>query len=168
MLEASALSYMISSGQHETEFLSAIIEKLSDMKYPHDIEEGFDRAKKYAQKVSNAVKSIEDRISIGNHLAYLESNVELSSSLIVNFVLGLSGKSVALVYRFKADINSYIISIRGSKECMVHLGRAVNVISSDLGGSGGGHDRACGAVIPKERMKKFIEKLDAVISNNKN
>ena len=168
MLEASALSYMISSGQHETEFLSAIIEKLSDMKYPHDIEEGFDRAKKYAQKVSNAVKSIEDRISIGNHLAYLESNVELSSSLIVNFVLGLSGKTVALVYRFKADINSYIISIRGSKECMVHLGRAVNAISSDLGGSGGGHDRACGAVIPKERMKKFIEKLDAVISNNKN
>ena len=138
------------------------------MKYPHDIEEGFDRAKKYAQKVSNAVKSIEDRISIGNQLAYLESNVELSSSLIVNFVLGLSGKSVALVYRFKADINSYIISIRGSKECKVHLGRAVNVISSDLGGSGGGHDRACGAVIPKERMKKFIEKLDAVISNNKN
>ena len=37
-----------------------------------------------------------------------------------------------------------------------------------LGGSGGGHDRACGAVIPKERMNKFIEKLDAVISNNKN
>jgi RecJ-like exonuclease len=51
---------------------------------------------------------------------------------------------------------------------MVHLGRAVNSISSDLGGSGGGHDRACGAVIPKERMKTFIEKLDAVISNNKN
>jgi RecJ-like exonuclease len=76
---------------------------------------------------------------------------------------------VALVYRFKADINSYIISIRGSKECKIHLGRAVNVISSDLGGSGGGHDRACGAVIPKERMKTFIEKLDAaVISNNKN
>src|SRR6476659_9888932 len=108
MLEASALTYMISSGQHETEFLSAIIEKLSDMKYPHDIEEGFDRAKNY-----------------------------------------------------------YIISIRGSKECTIHLGRAVNAISSDLAGSGGGHDRACGAVIPKDRMKKFIEKLDEAISNKK-
>jgi len=167
MLEASALSYMISSGQHETEFLSAIIEKLSDMKYPHDIQEGFDRAKNYAQKVSNAVRSIEDSISMGNNLAYLDSNVELSSSLIVNFVLGLSGKMVALVYRFKVDINSYIISIRGSKECTIHLGRAVNAISSDLGGSGGGHDRACGAVIPKDRMKKFIEKLDEAISNKK-
>ncbi|MDQ5870464.1 MAG: DHHA1 domain-containing protein [Thermoproteota archaeon] len=167
MLEASALSYMISSGQHETEFLSTIIDKLSDMKYPHDVDGGFNRAEKYAQKVSNAVKSIENCISIGNNFAYLESNAELSSSLIVNFVLGLSEKTVALVYRFKADINSYIISVRGSKDCMVHLGRAVNAISSDLGGSGGGHDRACGAVIPKERMKTFLEKLDAVISNNK-
>ncbi len=164
MLEASALSYMISSAQHETEFLSTIVDKLSDMKYPHDIDGGFNRAERYAQKVANAVKSIEGSISVGNSLAHLESNSELSSSLIVNFVLGMSQKTVALVYRLKTDINSYIISIRGSKDCMVHLGRAVNALSSDLGGSGGGHDRACGAVIPKEMMKTFIEGLDSVIS----
>jgi RecJ-like exonuclease len=29
-----------------------------------------------------------------------------------------------------------------------------------LGGSGGGHDKACGAVIPKDSFNTFVELLD--------
>jgi single-stranded-DNA-specific exonuclease len=168
MLEASALSYMISSAQHEIEFLVTLIDRLSNMKYPHEIEGGFIRAERYAQKVTSAVESLKDSISIGNNIAYVESNADLSSSMVVNFILGLSGKPVALVYKFKMDINSYIISIRGSKDCKLHLGRAVNGLSSKLGGSGGGHDKACGAVIPKQMLEVFIHELDAAITEGKN
>ena len=99
-----------------------------------------------------------------DNIAYAPSAVELSSSMVVNFVLGSSGKPVAMVYKLKDDIKSYVLSIRASADCKVHLGRLTNEIASELGGSGGGHDRACGAVIPKANLQKFIETLNKKIS----
>jgi single-stranded-DNA-specific exonuclease len=141
MLESTTLSYMISASQHSDEFLVKIVDTLARMKYPHDIPDGFEMAEKYAKKVANAV--------------------ELSSSMVVNFVLGSSGKPAAMVYKLKEDIKSYVVSIRGSADCKVHLGRIVNEVASALGGSGGGHDRACGAVIPKDKLQEFIKILDS-------
>jgi RecJ-like exonuclease len=46
----------------------------------------------------------------------------------------------------------------------VHLGRLVNDIASEIGGSGGGHDKACGAVIPKEKIEEFIRLLNRGIA----
>jgi single-stranded-DNA-specific exonuclease len=160
MLEATALSYMISSSQHDNDFLMTIVDDLSQKKYPHDIEGGFLRAEKHARKVLSVVKSIENSIVLNKNLAYVQINSELPSSMVVNFVLGTSGKPVALVYKTKEEINSCIISIRGSNECKVHLGRIVNSLSSALSGSGGGHAKASGAVIPKDKFSEFIRQLD--------
>lgn len=164
MLESTALSYMISASQHDDDFLVKIVDTLAKMKHPHDIKGGFEMAEKYAKKVANAVQTIQDSVVKLENLAHAPSTVELSSSMVVNFVLGSSGKPAAMVYKFKDDIKSYVVSIRGSANCKVHLGRLVNEIASELGGSGGGHDRACGAVIPKERLGDFIKTLDSRIS----
>jgi RecJ-like exonuclease len=163
MLESTALSYMISASQHEDDFLVKIVDTLAKMKYPHDVKGGFETAEKYAKKVANAVQSIQDSVVKLDNIAYASSTVELSSSMVVNFVLGSSGKPAAMVYKFKDDINSYVVSIRGSAGCKVHLGRLTNEIASELRGSGGGHDRACGAVIPKDRLQEFIKALDSRI-----
>ena len=167
MLESTALSYMISSSQHDDPFLLKIVDTLAKMKYPHDIKGGFDIAEKYAKKVANAVESIKESVVILDNLAYAPSAVELSSSMVVNFVLGSFGKPAAIVYKLKDDVKSYVLSIRGSVDCKVHLGRLTNDIASDLGGSGGGHDRACGALIPKANLQKFIETLNTKISYDK-
>lgn len=164
MLESTALSYMISANQHDDAFLIKIVETLSKMKYPHDIKGGFEIAEKFAKKVANAVESIQESIVKLDNIAYAPSAVELSSSMVVNFVLGSSGKPVAMVYKLKDDIKSYVLSIRASADCRVHLGRLTNEFASELGGSGGGHDRACGAVIPKANLQKFIETLNKKIS----
>ena len=166
MLESTALSYMISSNQHDDPFLIKMVETLAKMKYPHDIKGGFEMAEKFAKKVANAVESIQESIVKLDNIAYAPSAVELSSSMVVNFVLGSSGKPAALVYKLKEDIKSYVVSIRGSADCKVHLGRLTNDIASELGGSGGGHDRACGAVIPKSNLQKFIEILNTRISDD--
>jgi single-stranded-DNA-specific exonuclease len=168
MLESTALSYMISSNQHDDPFLIKMVETLAKMKYPHDIKGGFDMAEKYAKKVANAVETIQESIVKLGNIAYAPSTVELSSSMVVNFVLGSSGKPAAMVYKLKDDIKSYVVSIRGSANCKVHLGRLTNDIASELGGSGGGHDRACGAVIPKANLQKFIEILNSKISDDIN
>lgn len=164
MLESTALSYMISANQHDDAFLIKIVETLSKMKYPHDIKGGFEIAEKFAKKVANAVESIQESVVKFDNIAYAPSVVELSSSMVVNFVLGSSGKPVAMVYKLKDDIKSYVLSIRASADCKVHLGRLTNELASELGGSGGGHDRACGAVIPKANLQKFIETLNKKIS----
>jgi single-stranded DNA-specific DHH superfamily exonuclease len=166
MLQSTALSYMISSNQHDDPFLIKMVETLAKMKYPHDIKGGFEMAEKFAKKVANAVESIQESIVNLDNIAYAPSAVELSSSMVVNFVLGSSGKPAAMVYKLKDDIKSYVVSIRGSADCKVHLGRLTNDIASELGGSGGGHDRACGAVIPKSNLQKFIEILDRKISDD--
>ncbi|HEV8404455.1 MAG TPA: DHH family phosphoesterase [Nitrososphaera sp.] len=163
MLESTALSYMISASQHDDDFLLKIVDTLAKMKYPHDIKGGFDSAEKYAKKVANAIDSIQESVVKLENIAHTPSTIELSSSMVVNFVLGSSGKPAAMVYKFKDDIKSYVVSIRGSSGCKVHLGRLTNEIASELGGSGGGHDKACGAVIPKDRLEEFIKVLDSRI-----
>ena len=164
MLESTALSYMISATQHDENFLGKTVDTLAKMKYPHDIKGGFDIAEKYAKKIGNAVESIQKSVVKLDNLAYTPSTVELSSSMVVNFVLGASGKPAAMVYKLKDDIDSYVVSIRGSANCNEHLGRLTNEIASELGGSGGGHARACGAVIPKDKLQEFIKALDSRIS----
>jgi RecJ-like exonuclease len=164
MLESTALSYMISANQHNDQFLLKIVDTLAKMKYPHDIKGGFGIAEKYAKKVSKAAEAIRESIVKLQNLAHAPSAVDLSSSMVVNFVLGASVKPVAMVYKLKQDINCYVISIRGSAECKIHLGRLVNDIASGLGGSGGGHDKACGAVIPGDKLEEFIITMDKSLS----
>jgi oligoribonuclease NrnB/cAMP/cGMP phosphodiesterase (DHH superfamily) len=161
MLEATSLSYMISASQKDEDFLVRIVETLAKGKYPHDVKGGFELAERYAKKVANAVEAIRSGIVHLDNLAHAPSTVELSSSMVVNFVLGSSGKPAAMVYKLKEDIGSYVVSIRGSKNCKVHLGRLVNDIANNLGGSGGGHDKACGAVIPKDKLNEFVKTLDS-------
>ena len=41
--------------------------------------------------------------------------------------------------------------------------KIVNLLATSLGGSGGGHDKACGAVVPKPKIKQFITELNKQI-----
>lgn len=159
MLESTALPYIISSNQGNDDYLRELVHTLSK-KYPHDIENGFYVAQNYVTKLTDAAQSLGNSISINDNIAYAKNNVELFSNTLVNFILGNTQKPVAMIYKLNKEINSYFISIRGSKNCKCHLGRVVNNISSDLGGSGGGHVKACGAVIPTERLDEFIDTLN--------
>ncbi len=55
------------------------------------------------------------------------------------------------------------VSVRGSKQCKIHLGKLVNKITTEIGGSGGGHDKACGASIPKAKISKFINAINSAL-----
>ena len=93
------------------------------------------------------------------NLGYMEIT-NSGASGAVNFVLGLSGKDVGIAYKERVDHGIYAVSVRGSKSCKVHLGKLTNVLATELGGSGGGHDKACGAVIPKTKIKTFVKEFN--------
>ena len=92
--------------------------------------------------------------------------LDSGASGAVNFVLGLSGKNVGVAYKERVDNGIYAVSVRGSRSCKVHLGRLVSSVADELGGSGGGHDKACGAIIPKNKMKKFLQKINSQLRNS--
>jgi single-stranded-DNA-specific exonuclease len=164
MLESCFLSYIISSSQRNINFLKYVSTSISVFKLPHELKNGFDLVKQFSDKISNALNIIEAKIIKLNNIAYLQHDMELASSMIVNFVLGLSGKQVGIAFKLKENINSYALSIRGSKDCTFHLGKLVNDLTSTLNGSGGGHDKACGALIPRENLELFLNKFDELIT----
>ncbi|MGD9674585.1 MAG: DHHA1 domain-containing protein [Candidatus Nitrosocosmicus sp.] len=163
MLEACYLSYIISASQRDIDFLKLISKEISKGKMPHELKNSCNLVRQFSGKVANAISLIEKQSIHLNNISYFEHDLDLSSSMIVNFVLGLSGKKVGIAFKMKSTINSYILSIRGSKDCQIHLGKLVNNLSMDFGGSGGGHDKACGAVIPTEGFHKFLQRLDESI-----
>ena len=163
MLESCFLSYIISASQKNIDFLKYVSKSISVFKLPHEIQNGFFLVKQFSDKISNALNVIESQIIKLNNIAYLQHDLELASSMIVNFVLGLSGKQVGIAFKLKKNINSYVLSIRGSKDCSIHLGKLVNDLTSDLNGSGGGHDKACGAVVPQDKLEIFLQRFDNLV-----
>jgi single-stranded-DNA-specific exonuclease len=164
MLQASALQYVISANQHDNEFLVSLVKTLAEGKYTHDVKDGFSIARSYAEMVGNAAKEIETSMKKLKNLAYASSTSILSTSMVVNFVLGTSGKPVAVIYKPRDDMpGSCQISVRGSQDCKLHLGKIVNGIATELGGNGGGHEKACGAIIPEKTVSKFLRLLNRAV-----
>ena len=92
--------------------------------------------------------------------------LDSGASGAVNFVLGFSGKDVGIAYKERVDKGIFAVSVRGSPSCKTHLGRLVSSVAAKFDGSGGGHDKACGAVIPKDNMKKFLREMNSKLGRN--
>ncbi len=162
LINATVLTYNIVGHQKEPDYLLYLVEELADSKFPHDIPNTFEFAQIQVEKLSQMIAKVKQGMKTMKNLGYMEI-LDAGASGAVNFVMGLSGKNVGVAYKERTDYGIYAVSVRGSKDCKVHLGRIVNILATDLGGSGGGHDKACGAVIPKPKIKKFITELNKKI-----
>jgi oligoribonuclease NrnB/cAMP/cGMP phosphodiesterase (DHH superfamily) len=160
LLEATVLTFTIVSHQKDGEYLLYLVDELSESKYPHDIPNAFEFARLQAEKISGVIQKVKDNMKTMKNLAYMEVT-DSGASMVVNFVLGMSGKDVGVSYKLREDHGIYAVSVRGSRSSKVHLGRIVNALATELGGSGGGHDKACGAVIPKEKINIFLKKFNS-------
>ena len=163
LISATVLTYNIVGHQKEPDYLLYLVEELAESKFPHDIPNTFEFAQIQVEKLSQMIAKVKKGMKTMKNLGYMEI-LDAGASGAVNFVMGLSGKDVGVAYKERIDHGIYAVSVRGSKNCKVHLGKIVNILATDLGGSGGGHDKACGAVIPKPKIKKFITELNKKIA----
>ncbi len=159
LVSATVLTYNIVGHQKEPDYLLYLVEELADSKFIHEIPNSFEFAQIQVDKLSQMIAKVKKGVKTMKNLGYMEI-LDAGAGGAVNFVMGLSRKDVGVAYKERVDHGIYAVSVRGSKNCKVHLGKIVNVLANDLGGSGGGHDRACGAVIPKPKIKKFITELN--------
>lgn len=163
LVNATVLTFNIVGHQKDPDYLLYLVEELSDSKYPHDLPNTFEFAQIQVGKLASILGKVKKSMKMMKNLAYMEV-LDSGASGAVNFVLGLSGKDVGVAYKERVDHGIYAVSVRGSKSCKIHLGRIVNPLATKLGGSGGGHDKACGAVIPKPKIKQFLKEFNAKIS----
>ncbi|MEK0345445.1 MAG: DHHA1 domain-containing protein, partial [Nitrosopumilus sp.] len=159
LINATVMTYNIVGHQKEPDYLLYLVEELADSKFPHDIPNTYEFAQIQVEKLSRMIAKVKKGMKTMKNLGYMEI-LDAGASGAVNFVMGLSGKDVGVAYKERVDYGIYAVSVRGSKNCKVHLGRIVNILATDLGGSGGGHDKACGCIIPKPKIKKFIIELN--------
>lgn len=162
LISATVLTYNIVGHQKEPDYLLYLVEELAESKFPHAIPNTFEFAQIQVEKLSQMIAKVKQGMKTMKNLGYMEI-LDAGASGAVNFVMGLSGKDVGVAYKERVDHGIYAVSVRGSKDCKVHLGKIVNILATNLGGSGGGHDKACGAVIPKPKIKKFITELNKQI-----
>lgn len=163
LISATVMTYNIIGHQKDDDYLLYLVDELSESKYPHDIPNTYEFAQIQVKKLAALIDQVKKSMKKMKNLAYMEV-LESGASGAANFVLGLSGKDVGVAYKERVDHGIYAVSVRGSKACKHHLGKIVNPLSTSLGGSGGGHDKACGAVIPKNKMKKFLKEFNAKLS----
>jgi oligoribonuclease NrnB/cAMP/cGMP phosphodiesterase (DHH superfamily) len=159
LISATVLTYNIVGHQKDPDYLLYLVEELADSKFPHEIPNTFEFAQIQVEKLSQMISKVKAGLKTMKNLGYMEI-LDAGASGAVNFVLGLSGKEVGVAYKERVDHGIYAVSVRGSKSLKTHLGKIVNILATDLGGSGGGHDKACGAVIPKPKIKTFIKELN--------
>ena len=162
LISATVMTYNIVGHQREPDYLQYLVEELSDSKFPHDIPNTFEFAQIQVEKLSQMIAKVKKGMKTMTNLGHMEI-LDSGASGAVNFVMGLSGKDVGVAYKERIDHGIYAVSVRGSKNCKVHLGKIVNLLATSLGGSGGGHDKACGAVVPKPKIKKFLTELNKKI-----
>ena len=160
LVNATVLTYNIVGHQKDPDYLLYLVDELSESKFPHEIPNTYEFAQIQVGKLAEIMSKVRKSMKVSKNLAHMEV-LDSGASGAVNFVLGFSGKDVGIAYKERVDKGIYAVSVRGSPSCKTHLGRLVSSIAADLGGSGGGHDRACGAVIPKEKMKKFLREMNS-------
>ena len=160
LVNATVLTYNIVGHQKDPDYLLYLVDELSESKFPHEIPNSYEFAQIQVGKLADIMSKVRKSMKISKNLAHMEV-LDSGASGAVNFVLGFSGKDVGIAYKERTDKGIYAVYVRGSPSCKTHLGKLVSTISSELGGSGGGHDKACGAVIPKDKIKKFVREMNS-------
>ena len=165
LVNATILTYnIVGRNQKDPDRLLYLVDELSESKFPHEIPNTFEIAQTQVEKLAGTMSKVRKSMKISKNLAYMEV-LDSGASGAVNFVLGFSGKDVGIAYKERVDKGIYAVSVRGSASCKTHLGRLVSSVAGKIGGSGGGHARACGAVIPKDKIKQFVSQMNLHLNN---
>ena len=164
LVNATVLTYNIVGHQKDPDYLHYLVDELSESKFPHEIPNTYEFAQIQVGKLAAIMSKVRKSMKISKNLAHMEV-LDSGASGAVNFVLGFSGKDVGIAYKERVDKGIYAVSVRGSASCKTHLGRLVSSVAGKIGGSGGGHARACGAVIPKDKIKQFVSQMNLHLNN---
>ncbi len=157
LLEATMLSLALGDRSEEDGFPEMIVQELSRLKRPHEIEGIAEAAVRQLGKEESLEKEVRAGGKKKGHLAFMFMS-GYSTSIVSKLLLGAFDVRVGVALKEKQK-GYYEVSLRSTSDCRVHLGRAIASIAAKLGGSGGGHQRAAGCRVPTSRADEMLEEL---------
>jgi RecJ-like exonuclease len=161
LLESTMLAYAIAKHGDQKGYADFIVEELSKMKHPHEIEGVPESAVAQLGEMVRLGEEVKKKGTRMGDLAYMVTD-QHSTGNIAKLLIGAFEVPVGVALK-EQQKGWYEVSLRRTSECKVHLGRTIGKIASELGGNGGGHAKAAGARIPKANMQKMLDELLRIV-----
>ncbi len=162
LLQATLLSHAIARRGDDNEFVDSVVRELAAMREPDDIHDVARLALEQGREVRLLTVEVARLGKKLRRLAYMQTS-EHATGNIAKLLIGAFDVPVGVSFREKREKGWYEVSLRGTSECRVHLGRRIGGLAQKYGGSGGGHRLAAGCRIPEEKIQLLISELDGMV-----
>jgi RecJ-like exonuclease len=164
LLESTLLSYALAMEGKDPGYPRMLVEKLSKMRLPHQIEGVPQAAVAEAEVIARLAKKVKKEGKKLQGVAYVETK-QGSTGSVAKLLLGAFGVPVGVAFKKKPG-GRVEMSLRCTSETGVHLGKAIAAIAQEYGGSGGGHAKAAGCTVPTKDVVAVIRELDRVVTEH--
>jgi RecJ-like exonuclease len=161
--EALMLSAALGADQSET-FKRRLLDELSRFAYPHRIKGVVEASVAQMEKIVKIKETVPKRAKRIGRLAVMECGDDSSTGEVANIIMDTLLVPVGMCWKDQGEMVN--ISLRGERRLPEHLGEVVSRLSKKYGGFGGGHARASGAKVPKEKLDAFISDLAAALNGS--
>jgi single-stranded-DNA-specific exonuclease len=161
LLECTILAYALAKNGRDYRYAEMLVSELAAMKAPHSIDEVGVQALEQAEVVSRLAEDVRSKGTRLGRLAYMKTE-QSSTGNVAKLLLGAFGVSVGVAYKEKPG-GTAELSLRGTSESKIHLGKEIGLIAQKHGGSGGGHERAAGCSVPTSEVQGLLADLESRI-----
>ena len=159
--EALMLSAALGADQSET-FKRRLLDELSHYAYPHRIKGVVEASVSQLEKIVRIKETVLGRAKRMGRLAVMECGDDSSTGEVANIIMDALLVDVGMCWKDQGEMVN--ISLRGERRLHEHLGDLASKLSKKYGGFGGGHARASGAKVPKDKLDTFIADLAAALN----
>lgn len=157
-MEAGLLSQALSESRRDYPFKKKVIAELSRMKVPSNIERLVSKALIATKKEWLLYKYVQKNVLAAGGIAIVKDVPRgTSPKKAAKFAVGLTSCAIGLSMVERKDFVD--MSMRKRTGFHLNLDRVLRTIAPRFRGTGGGHENAAGARIPKESIDEFIRVL---------
>ena len=153
--EGHLLALALSSRKCTGALRKKIVRGLAALQLPHEMSAVRRLADQQAVGMLRIQKQLYDRAEVKGRVAIARAG-HLALGTTAELLLGVPNVVSTLVYQTTRRARHTRISVRGTDECGQHLGKLMLRLSRKVGGEGGGHMLAAGAMVPSSRLREFL------------
>jgi len=153
--EGHLLALALSSRKCTDALRKRIVVGLSSLQLPHEMTTVRRLADQQAMGMLRIQRQLYDRAEVKGRVAIARAG-HLALGTTAELLLGVPDVVSSLVYHATGRAGHARISVRGTDKCAQHLGKLVLRLSHKVGGEGGGHMLAAGAMVPSTRLQEFL------------
>jgi len=161
--EGGIISQALESSRRNYELKRRLVEILARNDLLSNYEDIVDRAVEMTRMEEEMRKNLRNKLILTKNIAYA-LDVGGSVGRAAKYLMTIGGKPIGIAVEERRKLA--VMSVRTYKG-FIDLNKVLRRVAVRFGGSGGGHEFAAGARVPKDRFEEFIHQLDIEVSKEK-